>query len=159
VRPKHRTAFKTPPSSCVLCVCQPEPLQFEQFLSTPWKHTEKLSTYSLILSLCKNIIFDQLYVLAAFLPGKSTLNKGLSLDDVTSSILNFSSVSTFWFKCWACWRNLTGFLSIHSGDKQWKAIHRDVASMSKTCALLPAWLCSEKVCRHIEQRPKVATHL
>jgi len=27
---------------------------------------------------------------------------------------------------------LTGFLSIHSIDEQWKVIHRDVASISKT---------------------------
>jgi hypothetical protein len=34
--------------------------------------------------------------------------------------------STFWhvfccqLKCWICWQKLTGFLSIHSGHKQWK---------------------------------------
>jgi len=57
----------------------------------------------------------------------------MSSDDV----LYFSVVSTFLhvfycqLKCWVCWQHLTGFLSIHSGDKQWNAIHRDVASISR----------------------------
>jgi hypothetical protein len=37
-----------------------------------------------------------------------------------------------------------GFLSIHSGDKQWKAIHRDVASISKAIVLVPA--CKQQAC-------------
>lgn len=37
------------------------------------------------------------------------------------------------------WQNLTAFLSIRSGNKQWNAIHRDVASISKMRVLLPAY--------------------
>jgi hypothetical protein len=69
----------------------------------------------------------------------------MSLDDVASCVLYFSSVSTFWqvfychLNCWVCWHNLTAFLSILSGDKQWKAIHRDMAAISKTRCFLPAY--------------------
>jgi hypothetical protein len=53
------------------------------------------------------------------------LNK--SLDDVGSCVLLPAEVL-----------RLTWFLSIHSGDKQWKAILRDVAAVSKTKGFLPA---------------------
>jgi len=60
-----------------------------------------------------------------------------SLDDVITCVLYFSSVSTFWLvfycqlQCWVCWQKVTWFLSIHSSDKQWKAIRCDVASFSR----------------------------
>ena len=61
----------------------------------------------------------------------------LSLDDVTICVLYFSSFSTFLLvfycllQCWVCWQNLTGLLSIHSSNKQWKVIQCDVASFSR----------------------------
>ena len=42
-------------------------------------------------------------------------------------------------------QNMTVFLSISSGDKQRKVIHRDVASISKTKSFTADLLCSEKV--------------
>ena len=69
----------------------------------------------------------------------------MSLDDVASYALYVSSVSTFWhvFCCQqqscVCWQNLIGFLLIHSGDKQQKALGRDVARISWTRVSLPAY--------------------
>jgi hypothetical protein len=60
-----------------------------------------------------------------------------SLDDVIICVLYFSSVSTFWLvfycqlQCWVYWQKVTGFLSIHSSDKQWKGMQCDVASFSR----------------------------
>jgi len=49
------------------------------------------------------------------------------LENVTSSVPYFSSVSTFChvlychLQCGLCWQKLTGSLSFQPGDKQWKA--------------------------------------
>jgi hypothetical protein len=51
-----------------------------------------------------------------------------------AGVLYFSLVSTSGM-CSAA-QNLTGFLSFRSGNKQWKAIQRDVASISKARVLL-----------------------
>jgi len=66
------------------------------------------------------------------------MNKSVSLDDVANCVLHLLSASMFWLvfycqlQCWVCWQNLTGFLSIHSGEKQWNAIHRNFISISNT---------------------------
>jgi len=62
----------------------------------------------------------------------------MGVDDVASCVLYISSINIFWhvlycqLKSWVCWQKLAGFLSIHSGDEQWKVSHRNVASISKT---------------------------
>ena len=35
-----------------------------------------------------------------------------------------------------CWQNVTGLLSIHSGNKQWQTMHSDLASLAKIEVLL-----------------------
>lgn len=54
-----------------------------------------------------------------------------------AGVLYFSSVSTSGV-C-STVQNLAGFLSIHTGNKQWKAIQHDVASISKATVLLPPY--------------------
>jgi hypothetical protein len=84
----------------------------------------------------KNIIFGQIHAPAALLPGNSPLNKSLSLDDVARVYLIFHRSVRSGLSAECVGEIWPGF---YSGDKQWKPIHRDVASISKTCVLLPAY--------------------
>jgi hypothetical protein len=94
-----------------------------------------------------NIIFGQLHAPGLFTPEKKPIAQVFESENVVNYAL-FLSVSTFWQElcyqrqCWGCRQNPTVYLSTCSGDKQWKAIHGDVASISKI----------ECYCLHINSR-------
>jgi hypothetical protein len=77
MRPNNRTAFKTPPGLCTLCVGQPEPRHFNIF---PQRH-ENVQRNEVYLHSCFNnainTIFGQLQAPAALLSGTNTLYKSL----------------------------------------------------------------------------------
>jgi hypothetical protein len=126
-------AFLTVPGSSILCVGRPFQFSCTKNHSNIFahcrEHIQRNEVYlSLFFNYAINIIFDQLHVPAALLPGKNHwIRDYMSPDDVASCILYVLLVSTYWhvfycqLKFWMCWQNLTRFLNIHSGDKQWKA--------------------------------------
>jgi len=105
-----------PPGSCVLCVWQPEPLPFEYF-----QRHENIQRSELYLQSFFNYAINVIlagFTLRPLYSRERThwISVCMSLDDVASCGLYFSSVSTFWhvfyyqLKCWMCLQNLPRFL-------------------------------------------------
>jgi len=88
-----------------------------------------------------NKVFGQLHIPSALLPGKNTLDKIMYESERYGQLCSLFFIGQYILTRVllpaevhrVCQQNQTGFLSIHSGNKQRSAIHRDVSVLLRAC--------------------------